>query len=516
MKISFRLILAILAATAALAGCTKEVTSPNFENDKVNPAAEGSRVIAVSFAPQTKTTLEEGLQPRFANGDSILLFTVPEDENETLLTDIRKVKVDGSGNATISTNLTGTLKAFYPASAAVVKNNIVIGEISAVQSGKFADANIAGADINENNSAQFENVAPLLIITPPSGTKKLIVRSLRTIGEGGQRFEMAFPINTSAEEKEQCAVTVLNPDSDGKYYVTLYFDYDVKLSDLSFEAWFDDGGTTGSIKGIPASKIAQQAAATGIEDYEFIQPGIAYTIDDKNWHEYVEVGGHKWATMNMGATSPTNYGKYFAWGETIGHSLKSETPISDIVENAFADNYSFETAPNIGNPATLPLDNDAAYANWGGSWRMPTSQEFQDLYDACGGTDNTPKPDGSTSTTEKGVYWCASYDGVAGLLFIAEDNGPHLFFPAAGDGDDTYLYGAGSICNYWSSSLDSSKSGRAYRLIFDGDCVYPQNSRNRCYGFSIRPVADMPADPSEPSEPEEESPATEMTEEVLF
>ena len=529
MTASFKIIFATLVATAALVACTKDTTPGKVDTDSVSPAAEGTRVITVSFAPQTKTTLEEGLQPRFANGDSILLFTVPEDENETLLTDIRKVKVDGSGNATISTNLNGTLKAFYPASAAVVKNNIVIGEISAVQSGKFADANIAGADINENNSAQFENVAPLLIITPPSGTKKLIVRSLRTIGEGGQRSEMAFPINTSAEEKEQCTVTVLNPDSDGKYYVAFYYDYDVKLSDLSFEALFDASGTTGSIKGIPASKIAQQAAATGIENYEIIKPGIAYTIDGNNWHEYVTIAGRKWATMNVGAESPTELGDYFMWGEVKGHTadFTIETTsqevapynIVDLKVNAFQtdfsafdftsdtrynnstknkdDGFSGSNVPFVSSASyeehgwfghiwactfskyveesnVLKLCDDAANVNWGGSWRIPTLEEYNALIN-CGYTwENN---------------YCSS--GKAGSTFT--ENGQTVFFPVSGWGwglDLQFL----EHCFYWSSTPNNGETGPgAYGMdISNGEAIYNVYNGYRYCGFQIRAIIDEP------------------------
>ena len=129
---------------------------------------------------------------------------------------------------------------------------------------------------------------------------------------------------------------------------------------------------------------------------------------------------------------------------------------------------------------------------------MPTSQEFKDLYDACGGTE-TPKQNGSTSTTEKGVYLCTSYDGVAGLLFIAENNGPHLFFPAAGYGVGTGLKNAGSFGYYWSSSLYTDRHDFAYYLLFYRSYVNPQsyslhldpqNCTDRYCGFSVRPVKD--------------------------
>ena len=134
-------------------------------------------------------------------------------------------------------------------------------------------------------------------------------------------------------------MTVLNPDDDGKYYVALYCDNDVKLSDLSFEAWSDNDGTTGSVKGIPTSKIAAQATALGKEydAYNEVQYGTAYTIDDKNWHEYVEVGGHKWATMNVGAEKPEEAGDYFSWGEVIG-----QTPSSS---STFSPGFSWSNCP---------------------------------------------------------------------------------------------------------------------------------------------------------------------------
>ena len=185
MKVSFKLLLAVFIATSAMTACTKEPASGQIDRKQAFPQTEGSRVIAVSFAPQTKTYLDEGLQPKFVNEkDTILLYTVPEDENESLLTDTCVVAVDENSNATISTDLSGKLKAVYPAKATVLEDNIITAEIPAIQSGRFADANIAVADIDENNSAQFENVAPLLIITPPSSTKKDNWGRRATLGNG--------------------------------------------------------------------------------------------------------------------------------------------------------------------------------------------------------------------------------------------------------------------------------------------------------------------------------------------
>lgn len=163
MKLYLRLILAVLAATVTLAACTKEITPPNFENDKVKPGStqveEGSRIITVSFAPQTRTYLDEGIQPKFENNDKILVSNGTEKKECSIF-------VDKNGNASFVTTLTGPLKAVYPAKAAKLKGNDIEGVlVSTVQSGKFADANICMAE-NINTAATFVNkTAVFKIIT---------------------------------------------------------------------------------------------------------------------------------------------------------------------------------------------------------------------------------------------------------------------------------------------------------------------------------------------------------------
>ena len=121
---------------------------------------------------------------------------------------------------------------------------------------------------------------------------------------------------------------------------------------------------------------------------------------------------------------------------------------------------------------------------------MPTSAEFKDLYDAClnGSYDKTTNPSGASASVGKGVYWCTSYDGVAGCLFCDGTN--RLFFPAAGRGQSTSLFNADSYGYYWSSSLYTDNTGYAYSLYFYSGKVDPQNSHFRYSGFSVRPVSD--------------------------
>ena len=194
-------------------------------------------------------------------------------------------------------------------------------------------------------------------------------------------------------------------------------------------------------------------------------------------HDYVLIAGTKWATMNIGATEITgtnSYGKYFAWGNTEGQTYSTSW-----------SGGGFFTAPSIGNPKMLPLENDAANVLWGDPWRMPTSAEFQALTNATYW---------KWDDTDKGYYIYAPQSGDAGK--VNNGTGTYvkssalLFFPAAGHGDGAALFGAGSSGNYWLSSLYSSDPNYAYTLYFNSGTVTPQDYYRRYRGQSVRPVSD--------------------------
>ena len=113
-------------------------------------------------------------------------------------------------------------------------------------------------------------------------------------------------------------------------------------------------------------------------------------------YEYVEIGGLKWATMNVGATTVAgNYvtcsGDYFAWGEaTPRYSSMTRTGVNDVTftwKNGYESGYSDHNWPTYSS-TTLDADHDAATANWGGGWRTPTRDEYRALVKACSGSDS--------------------------------------------------------------------------------------------------------------------------------
>ncbi len=170
-----------------------------------------------------------------------------------------------------------------------------------------------------------------------------------------------------------------------------------------------------------------------------------------NGYEYVDLGlSVKWATCNVGAKTPSSYGNYYAWGET---SPKSE----------YTQENSVTYGKGMGNIAGDPA-YDAARANWGGTWRLPTASEIDELVNKC-------KHTWTTQGRHKG-------------LKITGPNGNSIFLPAAGSRYGTSLSYAGEFGRYWSANQDntihaaelylrSSGFGRSWLGLYGGQSVRP-------------------------------------------
>lgn len=489
MKNTFRFTIATLAATAVLAGCVQEITPPSSDSKPATPLTEGSRIIAVSFGEQTKTTLGSGLQPQFEDGDWI---TVSNNE----ASEYRQVSVDDNGNATFSTDLEGLLTAVYPKDAAEMEGDTIVGiKVPAKQDGSFANANICMAEMEaeKGESLTFENKTALFIVTPPQGVETFTVRSLNTIdktlGQRSSEANAAFINTDGATEDAKRVIDVTAIDSDGKAYVAIAAPATgaVNLSDLSFEA--ETNKSSGWIKGIAPNDIKARATALSksYEAFNTVAVGTAYTLES-GWHEYVTVAGEKWATMNVGATEENIYGAYFVCGDVDGQF--ADYTVADeqgFRNNAFPEN--FIAPPSIvGDIVTLPLEYDAAYANWGGGWRMPSGGNYGEYKALCDNTTGTWK----------------EVDGVSGTE-ITDNNAPdnHLFFPAAGVGQNyplpiNSLVFADIQGVYWSSSLFSDNHDAAYYLTSDVNGYTFPYYNYRSFGMPVRPIYDPTPAPEEP------------------
>ena len=201
-------------------------------------------------------------------------------------------------------------------------------------------------------------------------------------------------------------------------------------------------------------------------------------------YEYVDLGlSVKWAKCNIGATSETEDGVFFQWGDISGVSGSLVGKYSD-------ENYSWATAPfnngssgydevyfnsvkdNVCPNGILAKEYDAASHIMGGEWRMPTLYEIQELLN---GTTNE---------------WIADYNrtGVSGRKFTSKtDTSKYIFIPAAGGCRDGSVSGVGNYGNVWSSSLSTSDSGDAWYLGSNSGSCYMSMS-SRCSGRPVRGV----------------------------
>ena len=463
MRTTIRTIAAMSAAILALVSCTKEPAG----NKSVNPA-DGSRVFTLSFNA-TKTALnEDGKTPEFVNGDQIKVFN--GESNETLPVTVK----DGKATVTVPGSISGDFKAVYPAGAWQAEAPYF--QVKNIQDGTFANANICLAEVNEgDNNITFNNQTVLFTfdVTNYEGTYIHVIAARdsisNTVVEGNSKINRIIV--------PESAIDDIQVSDDKTCYVSVYLPQGKTLTchDISF--------ANGSKIKVPAKENSPVLAINKI-----------FPVDmTSGWTEpYVEIvmtvneveDTYKWATKNIGATESNPNGDFFMWGETTG-----QTPS----ESTFDSGFSWATYYNrtgltskeyttsektvflkyvpeakkasYGNEGTyyddktvLDLSDDAANANWGGSWRMPTKEEFEAFI--------------SGAEYESGNF---TYYEVT--------------FPAAGCGDFTDLGDVGDCGIYWTSSLDTDEPRGACTLYFHNGGVFPDGNY-RYYGCSVRAISD--------------------------
>lgn len=163
----------------------------------------------------------------------------------------------------------------------------------------------------------------------------------------------------------------------------------------------------------------------------------------------------KWASHNVGARKAEDYGDYYAWGDTETKST-----------------YNWKTANSSGKIVNdrhrLDPDYDVAHVKWGGTWRMPTKLEQDELCKKC-------------------TWKWTSQIGVNGYL-VTGPNGNSIFLPAAGSIVDRTLQDVGRWGGYWSSSIYWEDSSQAMSINFHSKYVNDGVHSRRCFGKSVRPV----------------------------
>ena len=190
----------------------------------------------------------------------------------------------------------------------------------------------------------------------------------------------------------------------------------------------------------------------------------------ENGYQYIELGlSVKWATFNVGATKPEEYGGYYAWGETVTKSNYSMSNYKwfDHGLTKYCNDRSYGKDGFTDNKTTLDPEDDVAHVKWGGSWRIPTKEEWEELQNKC-------------------TWSWTKINHVEGYLVTSKKYGytdRSIFLPYAGyQRSEAGLSSVGDDGLYWSSSLNT----------FDPyDAWYPVNNISgigRDDGLSVRPV----------------------------
>lgn len=193
-------------------------------------------------------------------------------------------------------------------------------------------------------------------------------------------------------------------------------------------------------------------------------------------HNYVDLGlpsGTKWATCNVGATTPTESGDFFAWGETQPKEVYSWATYKWCNGSRRAlTKYCTEKKHGIvDNKTLLDAKDDAATANWGENWCMPSKENFEELLKNCR------------------WVWTDNYNGtgISGRIGTSKKNGNTIFLPATGYKRNNTLYYVGE-CGYYSSASGYENTSNIAYNILTGNTGIDWNVNNRFFGQSVRAV----------------------------
>lgn len=281
-----------------------------------------------------------------------------------------------------------------------------------------------------------------------------------------------------------CKVSGINGTTNGlKFAVSAVIPNSGEVRKVS-QLWLMQGGTKLNDRKVHTNGVYRLLwdAQADLGQVLYSNMVVRVKVDDLRGKVQLWEGGPCWATSNIGAEEPWEYGFYFWWGDAVGYRRENDKWVAS---DGSSLNFSFSESntPTYGKSRealesegwitadnVLTAEHDAAQVQWGGGWRMPTEQEMSDLCSKCDWTRTTMNGVQGYVVKGKGAY-------------VSES----IFLPCAGYGRGTSLLYAGSYVCYWSSVPNSDSSYLAWTLYFDSSDHYTDDFR-RDSGRSVRPV----------------------------
>lgn len=472
---TFRQILSVtLFSTVMLCACTNETEDSSVENEYVNSV----RVSVERFKddlPTTRTNhilTSTGLDVQWAEGDALGIYPIGGDQVKFPLS---------SGSASAFAYFDGgawklrsgvQYAAYYPFSKdnyTISQTAIPVNYTGQTQNGNNTTSHLGAYDFlacaastpnaNGEINLQMKHLGAILRfqLTMPKADsyKKVVLESSGACFVEKGRFDLtsATPAVSPTAISDSYTINLTNVSTTkNNETITVYaMAAPAKTGNMTVTVYSTDGWSKYS---------------ANVDSKEFVAGGACtitanLTLAD---HDYVDLdlpSGTLWATCNVGADKPEEFGYYYAWGET---STKNSYSSSNYKWYIGSD----ESFGKYGDYANLDVSDDAAYVNWGSNWRMPNDYDFRELINS------------HNTTTEK-----VTQNGVIGLKITSRSNGKSIFLPLAGYINGSTLIGAGTNAYYWSSETYDEERV-CYLHIQNGDVTVSDCSRYM--GQSIRPV----------------------------
>ena len=444
------MIFAAFAALLSLSSCSK--VEP--KSSAAEPASvSGSPVFTAGINPGTKTTVEA--QYGTVSWEMTDEITITDAAKQSAVYGISKID-ESTGYATFEYKEGATLGS-GPYSAVYGEEPETSQEYSATPGKLYMEA-----PETETTSLTFTVQCALMEINLTKAGES--VKSIAVTGTPTKKGEETTYTLTCTEpvsiaEKKSFYIAL----PEGTYTSILITDSKENVCNLTVKA-----------KGIPviANQIIPATFSAGDLDFIAVPEAVDLGLPS----------GLKWASFNLGATKPEEYGGYYQWAglqDVTSTSIKLDWDNCPYHTGSSFDTdwtkYTSDKASysDIGNPdgkTALESGDDVAHVKLGDSWRMPTEDEFQELIDNC-------NPEWTT------------YEGVNGYKFTSRKNSNSIFLPAAGSRYYDRLYSGGSCGYYWSSSLYTDDPCSAYSMGFFSEDV-SMSFDNRFSGFSVRPVSE--------------------------
>ena len=412
----------------------RPVLGPEIEVDATLPIMTTSVVTQI-----TETSAVAGGNVTSDGGASVTERGVVYATTQNPTTNNIKVK-SGIGTGSFTCNLTGLQQntTYYVRAYAINEKGTAYGEeVTFITNKQIVLPSVTTATVTQITETTAVAGGNVTSDGGASVTERGVVYS---INQNPTTADNKIP-NGSGMGSFTCNLTSLQPNTT--YYVRAYATNEV-----------------GTAYGEEVSFTTQEQSSTPNNGTE-------------NGYAYVDLGlSVKWATMNVGASSPEDYGDYFAWGETEPKTTYNGSTYKHGNGSSLTKYNTNIYHGTVDNKTTLELSDDAVRANWGGSWRMPTDAELTELREQC-------------------TWTWTSQNGVNGYKVTSKKSGytnNSIFLPAAGYRNESSLNEAGSGGYYWSSSLNTDNPDYAWYVDFYFVYGVHRDYRNRCYGCTVRPV----------------------------